>query len=81
MSNLNYVLARARIDDLLREAAEWRRASESRSQCREARYASASCRRLTHGLSTLHRILRPSAQSPAALVRESQPVKHPAPNR
>jgi hypothetical protein len=66
MTSPTFELAKARIDDLLRRAADRRRADESRERVRGARPASIGRRRLTRGLRAPRRVLRPSGQSPAA---------------
>jgi hypothetical protein len=65
MINLNHELAEARIDDLVREAADRRRAGESRERSRGARRI-ATRRRLMLRFEALRRTVRPSAQGPAA---------------
>ena len=63
MIDLNQELAKARIDDLLREAADRRRAGESREPLRGARRAPTKRRGL---LPRFGALVRPSASGPAA---------------
>lgn len=66
MSQLTYELAQARLDDLLREAADWRRANESREPLRGVRPAATRRRRLMPSFGAPRRTVRRSAQGPAA---------------
>ena len=80
MSNLTHELARFRIDDLLREAAARRRASESREELRGAKSAFKR-RRRRHRLRALRQIVEPIRTESTRHSPETASAQQRSPDR